>query len=130
MARISDASTPRAGLLMSLAGIAKNFLALFINRIELAALELAEVRKHFFQLIGAFLFAAIAGWFALAFWSMLLVVLLWDSLGWKILLLIAAAFTFFSGIAIIYGIKMLRLGKLSLPATLAELKNDRDILLP
>jgi uncharacterized membrane protein YqjE len=117
------------GLIAGLAGIAKNMFGLLVSRIELAALELGEIRSNLARLLLISAVGIVAVWFAVAFWTALVVVLAWETWGWKILLLIAALFT---GAAIgifLYAKAMLSQDKLSMPATLAELRNDRDALL-
>ncbi|GAA4020146.1 phage holin family protein [Actimicrobium antarcticum] len=120
---------PTSGLIIGLAGMARNFFSLLLCRIELAAIELAEVRSNLLKLMAVAVVGAIAAFFALVFWTGLLVALTWDALGWKILLIIAAAFTAVAIGVLIYAQSMLKNGQLSLPATLAELRNDRDALL-
>jgi uncharacterized membrane protein YqjE len=112
-----------------MAGMARNFFALLVNRIELASVEFAEVRTNLFRLILVAVAGVIAACFALAFWTGLLVFLSWDALGWKILLIVAAVFTVIAIGILFYAKSMLRQGSLSMPATLAELRNDRDALL-
>ncbi|MBV8125278.1 MAG: phage holin family protein, partial [Paucibacter sp.] len=55
--------------------------------------------------------------------------LAWDSLGWKILPIMTVVFLLIAIGLVRYAQNMLRSGKLSLPATMAELKSDRDMLL-
>ena len=116
-------------LFAGLAGMAKNLFALGVSRIELAALELADIRTNLLKLLLVSAIGLIAAWFALLFWAGLLVVLTWDSLGWKIFLIIAAVFTLIVIAIAFYVRSMLTHGKLSMPATLAELRSDRDALL-
>lgn len=119
----------RPGLISGLGAMAKNFLGLLLCRVELAALELAEVRNALLKLIVLIALGALTALFALACWTGLVIVLAWDSLGWKILAIVAAFFTFAS-LAVVWYVKaMIAEGKLSLPATMAELRNDRDALL-
>ncbi|NDP59363.1 MAG: phage holin family protein [Oxalobacteraceae bacterium] len=125
----SGASAPTSGLMIGLAGMARNFFALMVNRIELASIEMAEVRANLFKLILVAAAGVIAACFALAFWTGLLVFLSWDALGWKILLIVAAGFTAIAVGILLYLRSMLKQGMLSMPATLAELRNDRDALL-
>lgn len=118
-----------SGLITGLADMAKNLVALFVSRIELAAVELGEFRSNLLKLLLISAFGLIAAWFALVFWSGLLVFLTWDYLGWKILLIIAAVFTALA-IGMFLQVKaMLKAGRLSMPETLAELRHDRDALL-
>jgi uncharacterized membrane protein YqjE len=125
-----DATTKQAepGLFASLSSLVKNALALAFNRFELASLEFSEVRNNFLKLLMLGALAVVTSLFALAYWSVLVVYLSWDSLGWKILLIMAVIFTVLTFAALRYAQSMLKAGKLSMPATLAELRNDRDAL--
>lgn len=117
------------GLLAGIAGAAKSGLALLHNRLELAALEAGEVRDNLLRvmLIGAA--GLIVLLFALGFWTALIVVLAWDAMGWKILLLMAALYSLLT-LALLFHLRsLLTRDKLSLPATMAELRKDRDALL-
>lgn len=102
---------------------------LLLNRIELAGLELSEVRANFLKLTLLFALGIVVAWFAVAYWSALVVVLTWDALGWKILAIIAALFTGLAVWIFSYVRAMLAEGKLSMPATMSELRHDRDALL-
>ena len=110
-------------------GLAKNMFGLLLSRIELAALEMSEVRTTLLKLALVFAVGLIAAWFAVAYWSALLVYLTWDILGWKILLLIALGFSAIAAGVLLYARAVVAQGKLSLPATMNELRNDRDALL-
>lgn len=123
-------SEPQApGLIGSLAGVAKNSLRLLLARIELAACELSEVRNHLVQLSVLFALAMLAAWFAIAFGTATLIYLAWEALGWKILLILTAVFLVVAVGLIMHMMKVIKQGKLALPATMAELKADRDMLL-
>ncbi len=127
--RQANAPSPDSGLMAGLIAIAKNIFGLALNRIELAALEFSEVRANFLKLLLVFACGIIAVWFALAYWTLLVVYLTWDALGWKILLIIAAIFTLLALGIFLYARSIVEQGKLSMPATMAELRNDRDALL-
>lgn len=117
------------GLISGLGGLASNLFALLVSRIELAALELGEVRDNLarFLLVGAL--GIVALWFAAACWTALIVVLAWEVLGWKILVLVAAAYSVLAW-GILRQARLIVAGdKLSMPATMAELRSDRDALL-
>lgn len=116
------------GLFSGITSLIKNGFALAYNRFELASLEFSEVRNNFLKLLLVGALGVVTGLFALAYWSVLVVYLSWDSLGWKILLIMAIAFTALAFGAVLYAQSMLAAGKLSMPATLAELRNDRDAL--
>ena len=116
-------------MIASIAGLARNAVGLMLSRLELASIELSEVRNHLLQLVVIFALAMVAGLFAIAYGSVLVVFLAWDSLGWKILLIMTAVFVLLAVGLVMYARAMLRQGKLSLPATMAELKADRDMLI-
>jgi uncharacterized membrane protein YqjE len=70
------------GLMGALSGLAKNLAGLLVSRVELAAVELSEVRNHALELVAIFACAALAIWFALAYGTATIVALAWESLGW------------------------------------------------
>ena len=115
--------------LTGLAALAKNVFGLLFSRVELASLEMAEVRTTVLKLALVFALGIVATWFALAYWTALVVVLTWDSLGWKILLIIASVFSLMTLAIVLYVRALLKNGKLSLAATMTELRKDRDALL-
>ena len=125
----SASSHQGPGLIASIAGLARNAVGLMLSRLELASIELSEVRNHLLQLVVIFALAMVAGLFAIAYGSVLVVFLAWDSLGWKILPIMTAVFVLLAVGLVMYARAMLRQGKLSLPATMAELKADRDMLM-
>lgn len=126
---LEQPAPPPPGLIASLAGVARNTARLILSRLELAALELSEVRNHLVELSVVFALALLAGWFAIAFTTATIIFLAWEAMGWKILMVLAGVFLLIT-IALIMGARaMLRQGKLSLPVTMAELKADREMLL-
>ena len=117
------------GLVGGLTGLVKNIFGLLVSRLELAALELSEVRNHVMSLLAVFALAIICCWFAVAYGTALIVALSWEALGWKILLVMFLVFVA-GTVALAFKAKaMLREGKLAFPETMNELKNDRDMLL-
>jgi uncharacterized membrane protein YqjE len=111
-----------------LTGLAKNLFGLVVSRVELAALELSEVRNHVIELLVIFALAVLATWFALAYGTATIVALAWDAMGWKILLVMFVVFVVITGVLVARGLAMLKQGKLALPETMNELKHDRDML--
>lgn len=107
----------------------RNLFGLCISRVELAALELSQVRTNLLKLLLAAAVGLFMALFAFAYWTALIVYLSWDALGWKILLILAAVFSVATIAVGRYVSRILRDGKLSIPATLAELGRDRDALL-
>lgn len=125
----STATVHGPGLMGGLTGLAKNVFGLLVSRMELAALELSEVRNHVVSLLAVAVLAVLCSWFAIAYGTAMIVALAWDAMGWKILLVM---FLVFVAITAFLGFKakaMLKEGKLAFPATMNELKNDRDMLL-
>lgn len=120
---------PEPGLVAGITGVAKTALALFHNRLELAALEAGEVRDNLLRMVLIGAAGLVLLLFALGFWTALIVVLAWDAMGWKILLLMAALYSLLA-LALLFQLRsLLTRDKLSLPATMAELRKDRDALL-
>nr|WP_202413869.1 phage holin family protein [Duganella sp. CY15W] len=115
-------------MIASLGLVTRNAIGLLLNRLELAALELAEVRNHLLKLVLVFALAVVAGCFALAYATVTIAYLAWQSLGWTILPIITGVFLLIAIGLIVYARTMIASGKLSLPATMAELKSDRDML--
>ena len=117
------------GLIAGVIGIARNGFGLLVSRIELAALELAEVRSSLVKIILVAALGMVAAWFAIAYWTVLIVMLSWPSMGWTILLILAVVFTLLTVGVFLYAQSIIRQGKLSMPATMAELRSDRDHLM-
>lgn len=116
------------GLMGGISGLAKNLFGLVVSRVELAALELSEVRNHVIELVAIFACAVLAVWFALAYGTAMIVALAWDAMGWKILLVMFLVFAVITAVLIAKGLAMLKQGKLALPETMNELRADRDAL--
>lgn len=112
-----------------LSGIKRNLSGLIGNRIELATLELSVVRTSLLKIVLAGVLSIFTALFAIAYWTALVVYLSWDALGWAILLILATLFSLVTIAALVYIRSLVAQGKLSMPATLAELKRDRDALL-
>ena len=117
------------GLIGGLTGLAKNIFGLLVSRVELAALELSEVRNHVMSLMAVFALAIICCWFAVAYGTAMIVALTWEAMGWKILLLMFLVFVAATAALAFKARAMLREGKLAFPETMNELKNDREMLL-
>ena len=117
------------GLMGGITGLAKNLFGLVVSRVELAALELTEVRNHVIELVAIFALAALATWFALAYGTATIVALAWEEMGWKILLVMFVVFAVLTLILVLKGLSLLKQGKLAFPETMKELRNDRDMLM-
>jgi uncharacterized membrane protein YqjE len=117
------------GLIAGLSGVVRNLFGLLLSRVELAALEMSAVRTQLLKLLLVAALGIFMALFAILYWTGLVVYLSWDTLGWKILLIMALGFTVATAAIVVYIKSLLGDGKLSLPATLAELARDRDALL-
>lgn len=117
------------GLMGGITGLARNLFGLVVSRVELAALEMTEVRNHVIELVAIFAGAILATWFALAYGTATIVALAWEEMGWKILLVMFLVFLVVTGILVAKGLAMLKQGKLAFPETMKELRNDRDMLM-
>lgn len=116
-------------MIASLGLVTRNALGLLLSRLELAALELSEVRNHLLQLVLVFALAIAVGSLALIYATVTIVWLAWAVIGWVILPIITGAFLLIAVGLVLYARGLIRGGKLSMPATMAELKSDRDMLL-
>lgn len=116
-------------MIASLGLVTRNALGLLLSRLELAALELSEVRNHLLRLVLVFALAIAVGSLALIYATVTIVWLAWAVIGWVILPIITVAFLLIAVGLILYARGLIRSGKLSMPATMAELKSDRDMLL-
>lgn len=117
------------GLMGGISSLMKSLFGLVVSRVELAALELSDVRNHLIELVALFGAAILAIWFAIAYGTATIVALAWDEMGWKILLILFVVFLIITGVLVAKGLALLKQNKLSFPATMKELKNDRDMLL-
>jgi uncharacterized membrane protein YqjE len=119
----------RQGLIADIGDLVRNLYGLLSSRIELAAVELTEIRNNALKMVALFALAVVFAFFAVGCWLALLVYLSWEAMGWKILLIVAAACTVIVLAIVAYVIALIRKGGLSMPATMEELRNDQDALL-
>lgn len=124
-----DAIVHNPGVISGISSLFKSLFGLAVSRVELAALELSEIRNHVIELLAIFAAAVLAVWFAIAFGAMTVVALAWDSMGWTILLIMFAVFALITAVLVTKGLALLKQNKLAFPATMKELKNDRDMLM-
>ena len=125
----NDTVVHNPGLMGGISSLGKSVFGLLVSRVELAALELSEVRNHVIELVAIFAVAVLSIWFAVAYGTTMVVALAWDAMGWKILLIMFVIFLLVTAVLVAKGLSMLKQNKLALPATMKELKNDRDMLL-
>ena len=123
-----DDDPTRPGLMASVKPLADHALGLLLSRSALAALELAEARDALLRLLLLSACGLLAATFALVLWSALLIVLTWEAMGWTILLWLAAAYSLLAWLLLRQVRRLLGSAQLGLPATMAELRADRDAL--
>jgi len=125
----NEAVVHNPGLIGGISSLFKSVFGLAVSRVELAALELTEVRNHVIELLAIFAAAVLALWFAVAYGTVTIVALAWDSMGWTILLIMFAVFALITAVLVAKGLALLKQNKLAFPETMKELKNDREMLL-
>lgn len=123
----SAAPAPQ-GLLAGVRSFAGNAMGLFFARAGLAALELGEARDALIRMLLLSACGLLLAGFALVMWTALLIYLAWNSMGWTVLLLLALLYSFIAGLFLHSARRILDQGKLGLPATMAELRADREAL--
>jgi uncharacterized membrane protein YqjE len=124
-----DQQEHRQGLIAGVGDLVRNLYGLLSSRLELAAVELAQIRSNVLKMAALAALAVVLAFFAIGFWLGLLVYLSWDALGWKILLILAVICTAIVVAILLYVLGLIRNGGLSMPATMEELRNDQDALL-
>jgi uncharacterized membrane protein YqjE len=93
-------------------------------------IELAEARDAFITVFVLAIAALVMASLTLTAVSALIIVLLWDSLGAWVILILALVYASFSWLLWRSALQLIREGRLGLPHTLAELRQDRDALFP
>lgn len=119
----------KPGLISGLVGVGRNLLGLVLNRMELAMLELSELTVNAAKLVLVVALALAALWFSIAFFTVLAVYLLWQVWGWKTLLFFGGFFAVVTAVLVWVAWRYVRDGKLAMPMTISELRQDRDTLL-
>lgn len=125
----SHSQDGNSSLIGGITGLIKNIYGLLMGRVEIATIELAEIRTNLLKLLVAFSLGVMTVWFAIAYWTALVVYLSWDDLGWKILMIFAIFFTVIALGVFLYIRSHIAKGVLAMPITMEELRNDRDALL-
>ena len=117
------------GLITGATDLIKNCVGLLLSRVELAAIEVGELRDNLAKLMIIAALGIVVLLFALGSWTALIVALAWEALGWKILFLVAMLYSAGAIALLAYARGMIARKVLALPATMAELRKDRDALL-
>ena len=101
---------------------------LFQVRLSLALIELAEARDALITVFVLAIAAIVAGSLTVIAVSAWIIVLLWESLGGWIILILALVYAMLSVLLGRAALRLIREGRLGLPQTMAELREDRDTL--
>lgn len=124
-----DDERSSAGSLFSTAGgLAGSVLKLLGVRISFAMLELADARDAFLRVLLLGALALVAALLGLASLSALVVVLFWDALGWRILLILVVVYMTLAALLLQRVLSIVAQGQIGLPVTVAELEKDRAAL--
>ncbi|CAG2127571.1 phage holin family protein [Cupriavidus plantarum] len=123
---MSEPSSPK--FLDALRNLAGSIVSMLQTRLELASVELAEERARLMKV-------ALLACFALAFFSMalmtftlLIVILFWETYRWQAILAIVLFYIVAAGLCLLVARNKLRHAPPLFEATLAELDKDREML--
>ncbi len=126
---MSDDRGPRApGLLAGMASFMSSLARLFGARASYAMLELGDARDALLRVLLLGAAALGAGALALVALSALLVVLSWEALGWRILLILFIVYGIAAWLLLQRAARIVAEGQIGLPVTMAELRKDREAL--
>ena len=117
-----------AGVTGSLRSVLRHAAGLFQVRLSLALIELAEARDALITVFVLAIAAIVAGSLTLIAVSAWIIVLLWESLGGWIILILALVYAMLSVLLGRAALRLIREGRLGLPQTMSELREDRDTL--
>jgi len=125
---INEPPTRSPGVTGSLRSMARHAAGLLQARLSLALIELGEARDAFITIVVLAMAAIVAGSFTLIAVSAWIIIMWWESLGAWIILILALVYALLSVVLGRAAIRLIREGRLGLPQTLAELRQDRDAL--
>ena len=99
-------------------------------RLSLALIELGEARDAFITVFVLAIAALVMVSLALIALSALIIILLWESMGIGVIATLAVGYAALGWLLLRSAMQMIRDGRLGLPQTMAELRQDRDALFP
>lgn len=112
------------GLLLLI--ISRNRFAGLLSKLERVVLAWAELRTHLLKLFFVLTLAVLLAWFAIAYGTILVVYLTWESLGWKILCILTLVFTAGALSLLYYARSILRLSLHTPPLMRDTLEVEQD----
>lgn len=126
---LNDEPPPNTeGLAASARSLIRHSLGLISARLSLAQLELAEARDAFLLVFVLAILALVMLSLSLIAVSALIVVLAWDALGWRVILLLALLYAGLAWLCWRAARALIDDGRLGLPLTMSELRQDREAL--
>ena len=124
----NEPPTCSPGVTGSLRSVLRHAAGLFQVRLSLALIELAEARDALITVFVLAIAAIVAGSLTLIAVSAWIIVLLWESLGGWIILILGLVYAMLSVLLGRAALRLIREGRLGLPQTMSELREDRDTL--
>lgn len=124
----SSVRPPNDGLASNAMTVIKSVLKLAGVRFSMATVEFADARDAFLRVLLLGVFALLALGFAFLSVSGVIVVLAWEALGWRILMILFFAYLLLTMILLWRARGIIASGKIGLPVTLTEMKKDRAAL--
>jgi uncharacterized membrane protein YqjE len=124
----SSVRPPNDGLASNAMTFIKSVLKLAGVRFSMATVEFADARDAFLRVLLLGVFALLALGFALLSISGVIVVLAWEALGWRILMILFFVYLLLTMILLWRARGIIASGKIGLPVTLTEMKKDRAAL--
>ena len=124
----SSVRPPNDGLASNAMTVIKNVLKLAGVRFSMATVEFADARDAFLRVLLLGVFALLALAFAFLSISGVIVVLAWEALGWRILMILFFVYLLLTMILLWRARGIIASGKIGLPVTLTEMKKDRAAL--
>lgn len=124
----SSVRPPNDGLASNAMTVIKSVLKLAGVRFSMATVEFADARDAFLRVLLLGVFALLALGFAFLSVSGVIVVLAWEALGWRILMILFFVYLLLTMILLWRARGIIASGKIGLPVTLTEMKKDRAAL--
>jgi uncharacterized membrane protein YqjE len=119
---------PDAGVASTAVTVVGSVLKLAGVRFSMAIMEFSEARDAFLRVLLLIAIALILSALALLSISAMIVVLTWDALGWRILLIFFIGYLMLAISVLGIARSIIASGKIGFPVTMAELKKDREVL--
>lgn len=121
----SSVRPPDGGLFSNAMTVIESVLGLIGVRFSMAIMEFADARDAFLRVLLLGAFALLVAAFSLLSISGMIVVLAWETLGWRIFLILFIGYFLITMVLLWRARSIIVSGKIGLPVTLSELKKDR-----